>query len=34
MTLFHRADPTDPVFQQVLDRYFHGQPDSATDQRL
>jgi uncharacterized protein (DUF1810 family) len=34
MTLFHRADPTDPVFQQVLDRYFHGQPDSATDQRI
>jgi uncharacterized protein (DUF1810 family) len=33
-TLFMRAEPADPVFQQVLDRYFDGQPDSATDQRL
>jgi uncharacterized protein (DUF1810 family) len=34
MTLFLRADPTEPLFQQVLDRYFNGQPDPATDQRL
>jgi uncharacterized protein (DUF1810 family) len=34
MTLFHRAAPEDPVFQQVLDRYFDGQPDRATDERL
>jgi uncharacterized protein (DUF1810 family) len=34
MTLFLRADPAEPVFQRVLDRYFGGQPDSATDQRL
>ena len=34
MTLFLRADPAEPVFQQVLDTYFGGQPDPATDQRL
>ena len=34
MTLFLRADPTDPVFQQVLDKYFEGEPDEATDKRL
>ena len=34
MTLFLRADPTEPLFQQVLDRYFAGQPDPATDKRL
>ena len=34
MTLFLRADPTEPLFQQVLDRYFQGQPDPSTDQRL
>jgi uncharacterized protein (DUF1810 family) len=31
MTLFMRAAPTEPVFQQVLDRYFDGLPDAATD---
>jgi uncharacterized protein (DUF1810 family) len=31
MTLFMRAAPDQPVFQQVLDRYFDGEPDSATD---
>ena len=31
MTLFLRADPAEPVFQRVLDRYFGGEPDSATD---
>ena len=34
MTLFLRADPAEPVFQQVLDRYFGGRPDPAADQRL
>ena len=33
-TLFLRAEPTEPVFQQVLDRFFAGRPDAATDQRL
>jgi uncharacterized protein (DUF1810 family) len=33
-TLFLRAAPDEPLFQQVLDRYFAGQPDSATDRRL
>jgi len=31
MTLFHRADPGNPLFGQVLDRYFGGQSDQATD---
>lgn len=31
MTLFSRADPGDPVFQSVLDRFFDGLPDPATD---
>jgi uncharacterized protein (DUF1810 family) len=31
MTLFHRADPAEPVFRQVLDRWFGGAPDDATD---
>ena len=34
MTLFLRAAPDEPVFQQVLDRYFNGEADKATDQRL
>jgi uncharacterized protein (DUF1810 family) len=34
MTLFHRADPTEPLFQEVLQRYFNGTPDPATDERL
>ena len=34
MTLFLRAAPGEPVFQHVLDRYFAGTPDPATDQRL
>jgi uncharacterized protein (DUF1810 family) len=34
MTLFHRAAPAEPVFQQVLDRYFGGAADPATDQKL
>ena len=34
MTLFLRADPAEPVFQRVLDHYFAGVPDPATDRRL
>ena len=34
MTLFHRADPAQPVFREVLDRYFEGRPDRATDDLL
>jgi uncharacterized protein (DUF1810 family) len=33
-TLFHRADPDQPVFADVLARFFDGQPDPATDQRI
>ena len=32
MTLFRRAAPSEAVFSQVLDRYFGGVPDAATDQ--
>jgi len=34
MTLFLRADPDDAVFQRVLDDYFDGVPDRATDRLL
>ncbi|MCG2623767.1 DUF1810 domain-containing protein [Arthrobacter sp. I2-34] len=34
MTLFGRADPGETVFGQVLDRYFEGQPDPATERLL
>jgi uncharacterized protein (DUF1810 family) len=34
MTLFARADPQAEVFQQLLDRYFEGEADAATDARL
>jgi uncharacterized protein (DUF1810 family) len=34
MTLFHRAAPDEPVFAQVLDRYYGGVADEATDARL
>jgi uncharacterized protein (DUF1810 family) len=30
MTLFARADPEEPVFAQVLERYFEGGEDEAT----
>ena len=31
MTLFLRAAPGEPVFAAVLERYFAGRPDPATD---
>jgi uncharacterized protein (DUF1810 family) len=34
MTLFMRAEPDEPLFELVLDRFFEGVPDPATDQRL
>ena len=34
MTLFSRAAPDEPLFKQVLDQYFGGQPDTATDERI
>jgi uncharacterized protein (DUF1810 family) len=34
MTLFCRADPSEPVFQRVLDHYFGGVADAATDRIL
>jgi uncharacterized protein (DUF1810 family) len=34
MTLFLRAAPAEPVFAQVLERFFDGVADAATDARL
>jgi uncharacterized protein (DUF1810 family) len=34
MTLFARADPANPLFEQVIDTFFDGEPDRFTDQRL
>jgi uncharacterized protein (DUF1810 family) len=34
MTLFARAAPDDPLFAQVLDRYYDGVADDATDRLL
>ena len=34
MTLFRRADPDEPAFRRVLDRYFGGRPDAATEALL
>jgi uncharacterized protein (DUF1810 family) len=34
MTLFAHAAPHEPLFWQVLDRYFAGVADEATEQRL
>jgi len=31
MTLFLRADPDEPAFRAVLDRFYDGRPDAATD---
>jgi uncharacterized protein (DUF1810 family) len=33
-TLFHRAAPQERVFAAVLDLFFDGSPDPATDQRI
>jgi uncharacterized protein (DUF1810 family) len=33
-TLFMRAAPGEPAFRRVLDRYFGGVPDSATEERI
>ena len=34
MTLFAHADPANPLFGQVIDAYFDGEPDRLTDRRL
>jgi uncharacterized protein (DUF1810 family) len=34
MTLFLRADPADADFAMVLERFFAGQPDAATDRLI
>jgi uncharacterized protein (DUF1810 family) len=34
MTLFAAADPDEPVFGEVLDRYFAGERDESTTARL
>ena len=34
MTLFAHADPDDPVFAGVLDQYFGGRGDPATEERI
>jgi uncharacterized protein (DUF1810 family) len=34
MTLFTAAAPEQPAFGEVLDKYFHGEPDEATLERL
>lgn len=34
MTLFHSADPSEPAFKAVLDRYFSGILDPSTEERL
>jgi uncharacterized protein (DUF1810 family) len=33
-TLFHRAEPDEPVFAAVLRRHFGGVPDPATEEKL
>ena len=34
MTLFEAADPDEPVYGEVLDKYFGGERDDATLERL
>jgi uncharacterized protein (DUF1810 family) len=34
MTLFARAEPSEKIFSQALDKYFAGRPDNATVDRL
>ena len=31
MTLFVRANPDEPAFRAILDRFYDGRPDAATD---
>jgi uncharacterized protein (DUF1810 family) len=34
MTLFHRAAPDEPLFGQVLERFYGGVPDESTGGRI
>jgi uncharacterized protein (DUF1810 family) len=34
MTLFRHAEPGEPLFQRVLDRYYDGAADEETERRL
>ena len=34
MTLFHRAAPDEPVYREVVVRYYESRPDGATDALL
>lgn len=34
MTLFHRADPDEPVFAAVIERFYGGHADDRTDEIL
>ena len=34
MTLFGLADPEEPVFREVLERFYHGRPDTRTVELL
>ena len=34
MTLFQHAEPDEPVFGKILERYFDGVADAATDARI
>jgi uncharacterized protein (DUF1810 family) len=34
MTLFHRASPHEPLFVEMLERFYEGVPDEATDALL
>ena len=34
MTLFHRAAPAEPIFKNVLDRFYGGETDPETERRL
>jgi uncharacterized protein (DUF1810 family) len=34
MTLFHRAAPDEPVFREVLERFYDGVPDARTTDLL
>jgi uncharacterized protein (DUF1810 family) len=34
MTLFLRADPSEPLFRRVLDAFYDGEPDPRTDELI